>query len=563
MRILGLSAFHRDAAAVLLEDGRPVAAAHEERYTKRRLDPAFPSRALRFCLGQGGVIGPELDAVVFYEKPLRKFERLLASQLRGFPHAAAPFAKLMFLWLGDRLWMKNRLAEEVGVPYDRIRFTEHQEAHAASAFFTSPFEEAAVLTIDDGGEWATTSLSRGRAGTLEVLAEHHFPHSLGLFAAALTQFLGFEPGAEQDRVEALSAHGEPRFADALRGLFVDHEDGSFTIDLAPFRFAYDPETLYGKGLERLLGSPRFPGTPLRIAGGDARDADLAASLQVVLEERVLKIAARLHELHASPNLCFAGSLAHNRRLVARLLAAGPFERVHVPSAPEDAGAALGAALWQHHVVGGAPRVAGAGRVDLGEPIDDRAEAGARELGGNGAPLEELRRRLLEGQSVGWTNGPVDFAPESLGHRSILRDARGADGAHELLSRVQLGERWLPCRVAVTAERAAEYFEVPANSDSALRHGRIALRSRDALRAHAPSVAAPDGQCWVQVVAPDDHPELHRLLELVAESTGAPLLLHHTLHLRGAPMARNEADAVDAFQRSTLDALVSGPRLYER
>ena len=562
MWILGLSAFHRNSAAALLQDGRPVAAAREEHFSKKRLDSTFPTRAARFCLQRAGLQGRDLDRLVFYEKPLRKFERLVASQLRAFPRSSRPFSKAMFLWLGDRLWLKNRLAEEIGVELGKVRFTEHHIAHAASAFFPSGFDEAAVLTVDDGGEWATTTLGHGRGNELEIVDELHHPHSLGLFASAVTQFLGFEPGADEDKLEALATWGEPRFERELAGLIAAHSDGSFTVDQQPFRFAFDPEQLFGAGLEALLGEPRHPGGALRYKDMDTRDADVAASLQKVLEERVLALVRRLHERVETANLCLAGSLARNRALNARLVAEGPFEHLYIPAAPGGAGAALGAALYVHHVEGGERHPDPFGTA-LGESIDERAVDGARILGSNGAALDALAERLTAGECVAWAHGAVDFSPLSLGNRSVLCDARGQDARDRLMRAVQLSEDYLACRLAVVAERASEYFELPEGARRPLRLAQLSTPARAALSAHAPSAIGRDGRAWPQLVDAEAQPEFHRLLARVGEKTGAPLLLHHTFHLRGSPMVRSEADAVEAFARSSLDALVSGQRLYDR
>ena len=318
MRILGISAFHRDAAAALLVDGRPVAAVAEATFTRKPFDSAFPSRAIRFCLDHAGIEGRDLDRVVFYEKPLRKFERLLAVQVQAFPRSSRSFAHGVSSWLSDRLWIKSRIARELNVDLVKVVFTEQQVALAANAFYTSPFSSAALLTVDDVGEWATASVGVGRDDGLSVLGEVMFPHSLGLFACAVTQFLGFVPGEEEHKVEALSAYGEPSYAGVLRGLVVG-EGGYFEIDQGPFRFAFDSDCLYRDSLCDLLGPARFSGDPLCIEGTDTRHADIAASLQLVLEERVLALGLRAHELTPSPNLCFAGVLATNRRLNARLL----------------------------------------------------------------------------------------------------------------------------------------------------------------------------------------------------------------------------------------------------
>jgi carbamoyltransferase len=560
MRILGLSAFQRDSAAALVVDGRPVAAAREERYTRTRSDPGFPARAVRRCLDLAGLEVRDLDRVVFYEKPLRKFERLLATRLGAFPRSARSFAHGMFLWLGDRLWMKNRIASELGCDHERIDFVAHQVSHAASAFFTSPFDAAALLTLDDAGEWATAVLGRARGRELEILAELRFPHSLGLFASAITQFLGFEPGCEEHKVEALAAHGTPRFERELSDCVGDGEDGGFVVDQRYFRFGCDGERLFDAALAERLGPPRATGAALRAGGADTRDADVAASLQRVLESRVVAICHELRERAPHDELCFAGELARNRTLVARVLESGLFRRLHVPPDPGNAGAALGAALYVHCRRGG--ERARDTSVFLGDALGDAPRDGARPLRDGADPGAELLQALLAGQEVGWARGRMEFCAQGQGHRAVLGDPRGPGACARLLAAIHESEPFLPCRLLVPAERAAEYFALPTGCEELFRFARVRAPATAALRAVAPSAIAPDGLAWPQLVRAEDDRDCHGLLTAFGERAGAPLLLHATLALRGSPMARTAADCVDVFRRSTLGRLVVEDQVYD-
>ncbi|MCZ6596688.1 MAG: carbamoyl transferase [Planctomycetota bacterium] len=572
MRILGISAFHRDAAAALVVDGVPVAAAQEERFTRKRLDPAFPKRAIRYCLRAARIDSHALDHVVFYEKPLRRFERMLVTQLKAFPRSARIFSRSMFLWLGDRLWMKNRIVDELAIEPSRVLFTEHQAAHAASAFFASPFEEAAILTVDDAGEWATTALGRGSASGVEILSETYFPHSLGLLVSAITQFLGFEPGADEDKVEALAALGKPRLRAAIEELVPAGEDGGFTVDASRFRFAFDPDRLVDERLEELLGPARRPGSPLRIGAQDPRDADLAASLQEVLEDRLLALAVELARRVPSENLCYAGEVARNRRANARLLADGPFRRMFIPPAPGEAGAALGAALLAHALLSetagalGAlrtPRAAAATATFLGEDVDGDQNEDGRALAGENAVVDEILRRVLDGQAVGWVRGRMELGPRSLGNRSILADPRNAEARANVLRSIKKAEEFLPGTLAVTAEQALDLFEIPPGGGWPLRFGQLAVRCRDGARETLAGALLPDGTAWIQTVEAEHDPAFHRLLERFGrESDGPPVLLHETLSLRGSPMVRTGPEAVELLRRSTLDCLVVADWLYE-
>lgn len=565
MRILGISAFQGRSAAALIEDGRVIAAAYEERFTRKHHDSTFPKRAARFCLERGGIASPDLDKVVFYEKPLRKFERLLVNQLRSFPKSAGVFSTSMFVWLGDRLWMKNRIVDELGVPTDRIAFAEHLRSHAAAAYFGSGFEESAVLVVDDAGEWATTGLLHGKGAKLEVLGEVHFPHSLGLFAGAITQFLGFEPGADEGQIEALASYGTPKFQKELEALIPQEADGSFKVDPKPFRYAYDSEQTFGPELESILGPARASGSPLRYLDGDTRDADVAASLQCVLEERVLGLARALHGKASTSRLCLGGRLASNARLVRRLLEEGPFDEVYVPPACDEAGAAMGAALELSAAL--APESVQFGSpisIRVGEAIDDRAEGEGRDLGSPEKTRGEILERLGRGERVAWVRGAQEFSPHTVGGRSLLADPRKEDASHLLLESVQRAEAWQVCGLAVTAEAASDLFELPEKgAGELLANGMLRVPMKDAAAEAAPSAVAPDRHALVWVIDRDRDPEMHSLLEAFGEHSGTPILLHTDFALRGQPLVRGEIDAVEAFGRSGLEALFVESRCYDR
>lgn len=569
MRVLGISAFHRNSAAALVVDGRVVAAAREEHFTRLEGDKAFPLRAIRAVLAAGELTAPELDHVVFYEKPLRKFERVLVSNLRSFPRSSLSFSRGLFLWLGDRIWLKNRVEKDLGVPPERVLFSEHLVSQGVCAFASAPCDDAAVLVVDDAGEWATTLLARASVAppaglradpdvdfhqrVLEPLAEVHYPHSLGLVASAVTQFLGFVAGEDEHKVEALGALGTPRFVETLRA-WVPMDDGLFRVEQDPFRFGYDSDRLYEQAFEDALGAPRIPGEPLRVDGDDARDADLASSLQLLLEERVLGLAQELHRRTGNTDLCFAGALASNRGLLARLLTEGPFERVHVPLAPGKDGGAIGAAL---QVGGVAERLS---RAPFSEPLFDAREQGARDLA-DGEP-DELLTRLLRGESIGRVNGPLEFAPHSAGGRIALRTAGDANAREELLNALQHVEPFLPARLLMRRCDQDLFLDAPAASDALLASAKLLVNATPELAAAAPSAVLPDGRVWPQVIDEGDPGGLHELLAGLAAAGSSPLLLAADLQLRGSPRVRGEADAVEGFQRSGLDALFVADRVYE-
>lgn len=562
MRVLGISAFHRDAAAALVVDGKVVAAVQEDRYTKRLQDESFPIRAIRACLSQGDIQVRDLDKIVFYEKPLRKFERELASLITSFPKSSKAFSTGMFLWLGDRLWLKNRIVDELELPNaKKVCFTEHQLAHAASAFYSSPFDEAAVLTVDDAGEWATTSLCKGSGSELRMLTEIRFPHSLGMLLSAFSQYLGFEPGTQDHLVENLATFGTPKYVDKINQLVQSGENGTFTVSQDHFRFRYDHQQLFSPALEELLGTARTSGGALRFREDDTYDADLAASFQQVMEERTLALVQRLHELVPSKGLCFAGHLAQNRALCARILRDGPYEELYVPPAPLDAGAALGAALYVTHAVEGVKERDALGHAFLGMHVENRPEDGVIELGGLEQTEVEMVTRLAAGERMGWIRGAHEFGAHSHGHRSILADPSKEDSRKRLLGAVQHLEAYVPCGLAVPAECAAEYFELPEGAEYPLGFGQLAVQAKDKLREVAPSMIQPDGSAWPLLIHKDRDPEFHSLLHAFAAKAGVPMLAHSAFALRGSPIARIESDAVAAFLRTDLDCLIVEDRMY--
>ncbi len=548
MRILGISAFHSDAAAALLVDGQTVAAAQEERFSRISLDPSFPVQAIQFCLERAGIRAPDLDHVVFYEKPLRKFERILAAQMKAFPRSARSFAHVMFASLGDRIWIKNRITKELGVDAARVLFTDQQLALGANAFYTSPFDSAAVLTVDNEGEWATASIGAGHDTRFEVHAEVTFPHSLGLFASAITQFLGFIPGEDEHKVEALAGYGKPAFAEVMDHL-VQGADGPFAIDQAPFRFSFDSQRLYDDSLCDHLGPARFSCDLLLIEGADTRHADIAASLQQVLEDRVLALARTAHERTPSPHLCFAGQLATNRRVNARVLADGPFTDLFIPASATKAGGALGAALFVHHAVEGGSRTDSSFDLNLSRT----AAPGTSDL--SDRLVAEMKQRLLGGEVIGWSRGEMEFGDQSTPNRCVMACPGAENANRRLLEAIQVFEPFLTCRVAVPEDLAAGFFELPSGDAPFLR---LQLAARERLRDIAASAVTPDGTAWPHIVTSRRDPELHALLMTLDD----PVLLMADFKLRGSPLVRTQADAVRAFERSRLDALVVDSRVVD-
>ncbi|MFM2248064.1 MAG: hypothetical protein RL071_4139 [Pseudomonadota bacterium] len=572
--ILGVSALYHDAAAALLIDGQVVAAAQEERFTRLKHDPSLPVRAAGWCLRHAGLRVEDIDQLVFYEKPLRKFERILTTSVAAFPRSALSFPRQMKAWLGDKLWTRNRLVEAFGVPSAKIGFSEHHLSHAASAFYSSPFERAAVLVADGVGEWATTSIWRGGPEGLTPLAEVRWPHSLGLVYSALTAFLGFAVNEGEYKVMGMAAWGQPRYLEQLHQIAKLTPGGGFALDLDVFSHHWHPTRATTARLEALLGPPRAPGSPIALLepGADAaaraesqRHADIAASTQRWLEDALLHVVRHAHALSGEDALCLAGGVALNAVANHRLAAEGPFARLFVQPAAGDAGGALGAAQWAAHAVFGQPRPAGPFRVDLGPEIDvGHARQLAEDLGfphaevsGEDQLAAGVAADLLAGRAVGFVQGRAELGPRALGHRSILADPRGAGTAERVNRQIKLRE---PFRPFAPSARAADMglFEVPPAAADLAPYMVIASPAADRLRAAAPAVVHVDGTARPQAVDPGQEPLYHAVLEQLHAATGLGVALNTSFNLKGEPLVGSATDALATLARSGLDAVWIGP-----
>ena len=563
MQVLGLSGHFHDAAAALVVDGRVVAAAQEERFSRIKHDAATPLRAAAFCLRQGGLQPGDLDAVIWYEKPLRKLERVLLTALRTWPWGATSFRRAARSMLGDKLWVRAQLAEHLKVDPSRIQFSAHHQSHAMGAWCCSPFDEAAVLCVDGVGEWTTTSLWRAGPGGLTPLAEQHFPHSLGLLYSVFTAFLGFEVNEGEYKLMGLSAFGQPTRLDDVARLVRRSGDGSFELDMAYFRFDRDPERAWTPAFEALFGPPRAPGGPI-----EARHQELAASIQRLTEDLLLDLARALHARTGLRHLCLAGGVALNAVAVGRLIREGPFDDVYVMPAAGDAGGALGAAL-----------VASPGRcalstMALGEDLD--LDATRRFLDDCGIAYQtlpedqltrEVARRLAQGQVVGWMQGRGEYGPRALGQRSILCDPRDAASKDRLNARVKHREPFRPFAPSVLAERSSDLFELPAPRPGCPAPGawtRRFMTSTVAARdGRVPGAVHVDGTARVQEVHAADLPRYAGLIARFEEETGVPCLINTSFNLAGEPIVQAVAEGWATTTRGGLDALAIGPYLVAR
>jgi carbamoyltransferase len=587
MRILGISAYYHDSAAALVEDGVIVAAVQEERFSRIKHDAAFPRHAVNYCLAQGG--GPP-DAVVYYEKPLVKFERILSTAFAVAPAGFRAFSAAIPAWLRQKLWIPAEIEDAVRVAgYDavgRIFFTAHHEAHAASAFFPSPFERAAILTLDAVGEWSTATLGRGAGSQLELLRELRFPHSLGLLYSAFTYFCGFRVNSGEYKLMGLAPYGEPRYRDLILQHLVDlRPDGSFRLNLDYLDYLQGERMTGGRFARLFGGPPRAPGGALT-----SRECDLARSIQDVTEEIVLRMARCLHQETGEANLCLAGGVALNCVANGRLLREGPFARIWVQPAAGDAGGALGAALAFYYGHPGAPRTPDGVHDSmrgafLGPSYDDDTIASA--LADRGVPAERLAgpdvvaRRVAErvaaGEVVGVLQGRAEFGPRALGTRSILADARSPEMQRRLNLKVKFRESFRPFAPVVLAERAAEFFDLSVASPYMLftasvrpEHRRPSSGSDGSMagrlqqvRSDLPAVTHVDYSARVQTVDRTGNPFLHAVLTEFDRLTGCPVMINTSFNVRGEPPVCHPREALDGFFATGMDALALGSFLIEK
>lgn len=561
MYILGISGLYHDAAACLLHDGVIIAAAEEERFTRKKHDPGFPAHAIRYCLDSAGIQAAELDYVVFYEKPLRKLSRIVTGYLSVFPRSRTVFARAMQTWLDGKMWIRDRIRRELGYTGE-VLFGEHHLSHAASAYYPSPFSEAAILTVDGIGEWDSTTLGVGHGIDLEITHEIRYPHSLGLLYSAFTAYLGFEVNEGEYKVMGLAAYGQPRHVDKVRQLIQTAEDGSFRLDLRYFAHHHSQRPI-SPAFTELFGPPRKPGTDV-----DDNHADIAASIQAVTEEVMLGLAQRAHAITGAPNLCVAGGVALNILANTRLLRESPFDEIWVQPAAGDSGGALGAAAHLYHAILRGPRHSQQHTTYLGPAYTDADIT--TYLQGIGAPHTTLDDRALapavanliaEGNIIGWFQGRMEFGPRALGARSILADPRDPTMKDRVNAIIKQRESFRPFAPSVLAEAASAYFDFDAPRP--VRESPfmlLAANVRPEKQHLLPAITHHDGTARVHTVASSDNPRYHNLIQEFGNITGVPIVLNTSLNGRGEPIAATPHDAYTTFTRTNLDYLVMGNTL---
>ncbi|HOT96003.1 MAG TPA: carbamoyltransferase [bacterium] len=586
MNILGLSCYYHDSAAALVRDGAILAAAQEERFSRIKHDHEFPRQAIGYCLQAADIRPADLDYIVFYEKPLVKFERILETTLSYAPLGLGSYLKAMPLWLKKKLWIPDLIRKELDYAGE-ILFTEHHEAHAAAAFFPSPFEESAILTMDGVGEWTTSSWGSGRGNHLVLNADIHFPHSLGLLYSAFTYYTGFKVNSGEYKVMGLAPYGEPRYVQTILDHLIDlREDGSFRLNMAYFNYGAGL-TMTGRRFHKLFGGPpRKPESPLT-----QRDMDLARSIQEVTEMVMLRMARHVHRETKSKHLCLAGGVALNCVGNGRILREGPFARLWIQPASGDAGGALGAALFAWHQIldNGRPLRGSHDRQQgslIGPEFADEAIQALLEekkVPYHKLATEKLLERvaglIADEQVIGWFQGRMEFGPRALGSRSIIGDARSPRMQSRMNLKIKFRESFRPFAPAVLEEECSRWFDldqpspymlltapVRAEKRRTIPDGEEKLWGMDKLkvvRSEIPAVTHVDFSARVQTLSARDHGLLHRLVQHFFQQTGCPVIINTSFNVRGEPIVCTPEEAWRCFMRTEMDYLVMGHFLLDK
>jgi len=587
MYILGISAFYHDSAAALINREEILAAAQEERFSRVKHDYRFPEHAIRFCLSYAGLNSDDLDYVVFYDKPFTKFERILESYLHYSPKGIRSFIKAMPLWIKRKLWIKTLIADALGGLERPVLFSEHHLSHAASAFYPSPFREAAILTIDGVGEWTTTSIGHGNGREIRLIKEIRFPHSLGMLYSAFTYYTGFKVNSGEYKVMGLAPYGEPRFVQLILDHLIDlKEDGSFRLDMSYFNYAAGL-TMTNSRFHRLFGAPPRK----RESALTQRDMDLARSVQEVIDLAMMRMAGSAARETQSSNLCLAGGVALNCVANGLVQRSGLFKRIWIQPAAGDAGGALGAALAVRHLYLEEDRAPAPERDDqkgslLGPCYD--ADALQQFFARRGIPhirldedelLARTAQALAQGKVVGWFQDRMEFGPRALGSRSILGDARSSEMQKNLNLKIKYRESFRPFAPSVLSEDVKDYFDFEGSSPymllvapvkeeirrkmSSEEGNRFGIDKLNVVRSTIPAVTHVDYSARLQTVDPEIHPRFYKLLHAFKELTDCPVLVNTSFNVRGEPIVCSPADAYTCFMRTEMDLLVIGDYLLDK
>ena len=562
MNIIGLSFFYHDSSAALVQDGVLIAAAEEERFSRVKHDSGWPALAIEFCLKMGGITMSDVDYVVFYEKPFVKFERMLLSAMATFPRSSAVFRESMQRWISDKLWIKSMMQKELGIPKSKLLFCDHHMSHAASSFFTSPFEESAILTIDGAGEWSTATMGVGRGNKIEIQKELRFPHSLGLLYSAFTAYCGFEVNEGEYKLMGMHPYGKPTMCDKIYELIDVADDGSLWHDMKYFAYHYSRNSTLTKAFEKHFGRPaRDPSKSDKSL--DPFYCDMAASIQRVTEEIVMKMATHLHETTGMKNLCMAGGVALNSVSNYKLLRDGPFDDLFIHPAPGDDGGSVGAAFWAYNHLLDQPRGPALEDAYYGSEYTDeeikafldKNDIAYEYISDNEEFFDYVARALVDSKVCGFYRGRFEWGPRSLGKRSIIADPRKAEMKEKLNEKIKFREAFRPFAPSVLEERADEFFDFPEpQRHYPARFMLFVTPVREEKRADLPAITHEDGSGRLQTVYKKTNPDYHRIIERFGELTGVPVVMNTSFNLKGEPIVEHPSHAFNTFSLSGMDLL---------
>jgi carbamoyltransferase len=589
--ILGISCYYHDAAASLICDGNLIAAAEEERFSRIKHDYAFPKLAIQFVLDQAGIRSQDLDYVVFFEKPFRKLDRILSSVLQTYPQSYKVFRESMITWVLDKLWVGSTLEQELGIPRDKVLYSDHHLSHAASAFLCSPFEEAAIMTVDGVGEWTTATIGVGRGNDIRLLKKIDFPHSIGLLYSAFTAFLGFEVNEGEYKVMGMAPYGVPRYVDKVWKVVQANDDGSFSLDMSYFSFQHSTSETFNAKFAALFGEPRptklnffTSGTGYPRYFGDPPSnydelcklnqhyADIAASIQKVTEELLVNMARGAFKLTGLNRLCIAGGVGLNSVANTRIFKETPFHEVYVQPAAGDGGGSYGAALWAYHTLLGKPRnfiMKGAywGRENSPAEISEfltQNNIRHRVFSSEDDMIDTVVDRIANGKVIGWAQGRFEWGPRSLGSRSILADPHNPEMKDIVNAKIKFREPYRPFAPSVLAEEAGKFFDLenpPAQYPARFMLYVVPVRPEH--HATLPAITHVDGTGRLQTVFKEESPRYYKLIQRFGQATGVPVVLNTSFNLKGEPIVNTPANAFSTFSKSEMDCLVMENFLVEK
>ena len=570
MYVLGISCFYHDAAASLIQDGRFIAAAQEERFSRKKHDFGFPQHAIEFCLKQAGITIDNVDLVVFYDKPFRKFDRILTSAIAMWPESCVSFREATLVWLLDKLWTRDIIQERTGCSRDKIAFCQHHVAHACSAYYPSGFDKAALLTVDGVGEWSCGSRGTAWGLNVDVAEEMRYPHSIGLLYSAFTAFLGFQVNEGEYKVMGMAPYGEPTFVDDIFENIVElHEDGSFKLNMDYFSYHWSSTRSFSTKFVEMFGRPRTKEESNLL---DPHYANVAASIQRVTEIILLQQTKHLHDKYGHENLCMAGGSALNSVANAKIFREAGFKNIYIQPAAGDDGGSLGAALWGYYsVLGGKERHKmtnvywGAQYSDA--EVEEFLKSQNREYTkyeSDDKLFQDVVARLTHGQVVGWMQGRFEWGPRALGNRSILADPRFSQMKDVVNARIKFREPFRPFAPSVLVDATEEFFDLPqAESVDPARFMLMVVPVKDEAKARVPAITHVDGTARIQAVHRQDNPRYYDLIKAFGQETGVPVVLNTSFNLRGEPIVNTPAEAYSTFMRSDMDALVMGHVVVSR